>query len=215
MILLSAGHTPEAPGACAGSFCEHAEAMEWVKRIAWQLRHDMEVQVIPSAPLAIYKRDANGKTVKDENGRPIVIGGKVLEINDAHARRPAHLAVEIHFNSAPGHAGKGSETLYCPGSVKGKRAADIVQRRLGATMLPDRGVKEGWYRMDRPDHVDYVGDVDGDEKIDYFLKATDPIALIVEPEFIHNRQMIHAYRDLACVEIAFGINLAAAAIARD
>lgn len=193
MILLSAGHTPEAPGACAGSFCEHAEAMEWVKRIAWQLRHDMEVQVIPSAPLA----------------------AKVREINDAHARRPAHLAVEIHFNSDPGHAGKGSETLYCPGSVKGKRAADIVQRRLGAIMLPDRGVKEGWYRMDRPGHVDYVGDVDGDEKIDYFLKATDPVAIIIEPEFIHNRQMIHAYRDLACVEIAFGINLAAAAIARD
>ena len=192
MILLSAGHYPAAPGACYGSFCEHAEAVEWVNRIAFHLRHEMEVQIIPTGPLT----------------------AKVREINDAHRRRPAHLAVEIHFNGDAAQQGKGSETLYCPGSVNGKRAAGIVQYHLAGIMLPDRGIKEGWYRQDRPGHVDYVGDVDGDEKIDYFLKATDPVALILEPEFIHNKQMIQAYRDLACVEIAFGLSLAATEIAR-
>ena len=191
MIVLSAGHTPDSPGACSGSFCEHAEAVEWVNRIAYQLRHDLQVQIVASGPLS----------------------QKVREINETHQRLPVQLAVEIHFNSDPQHAGHGSETLYCPGSAKGERAAQMVQRHLGSTMRPDRGVKEGWYRMDRPGHVDYPGDVEGDEKVDYFLRATKPVALIVEPEFIHNRRMILAYRDLACLEIAFGINRAVAAIA--
>lgn len=199
MILLSAGHYPESPGACwparaSGDtpvLCEHEEAMRWVNTIQYHIRNQMAVDIVPTGPLE----------------------KKVEIINEiARGNRPVLLVAEIHFNSCGGCGAKGSETLYCQGSVKGKRAAQTVQYRLGGIMLPDRGVKEGWYRMDKPGVVDYPGDVEGDEKIDYFLRETDPIALIIEPEFIHNRNMIHAYRDLACVEIALGLVQAAEAL---
>ena len=59
--------------------------------------------------------------------------------------------------------------------------------------------------MDRPGIEDYPGDVEGDEKPDYFLKATKPVALILEPEFIHNRSAIETNRDAACKALAGGI----------
>jgi N-acetylmuramoyl-L-alanine amidase len=192
MLILSPGHYPADPGACfqAGQrlYCEHGEALDWVHRIAHYARQRVMVDIAPG----------------------LWLGDKVRWIN-RHAPR-AELAAEIHFNSDPKRAGRGSETLYCPGSEAGALAARIVQGSMAGLFPPDRGAIEGWYRMDRPGHVDYPGDVEGDERVDYFLKATACPALILEPEFIHNRQKLHDQRDTACERIAEALVEALAAL---
>ena len=182
MILLSAGHYPESPGACFFEWCEHEEATKWVNIIAHFLREQTHVNVVPTGKLP----------------------AKVRYINE-YPLEKVSLAVEIHFNSDFSHAGKGFETLYCPASKKGKQAAQIVNDALIGIFEKNRGIKEGWYKMDRPGIEDYPGDVEGDEKPDYFLSATKPYALILEPEFIHNRSSIETNRDAACKALAGGI----------
>lgn len=56
--------------------------------------------------------------------------------------------------------------------------------------------------MDQPDHIDYAGDVEGDEIVDYFLRATNCPAIIVEPYFLHEHPRIIANRDVVCMVIA-------------
>ena len=184
VIVLSAGHYPESPGACFPddnvNWCEHAEASNWVNRIAVTLRDQKAVHVVPHATLR----------------------SKVEWINDLCKRVPVKLAVEIHFNSDVGKHQIGSETLYCPGSPRGKTMANIVQDAMARVFPPNRGAKEGWYRQDKTGHGGCVGDVDGDEKVDYFLRATNCPALIVEPEFIYNRTIIESGRDDACRVLA-------------
>lgn len=95
------------------------------------------------------------------------------------------LAIEIHFNACGNCGASGCETLYFPGSRTGKTAALTIQNYLTtALMNKDRGVKEGWYKMDRPEVIDFLGDKEGDEVVDYFLRKTNCTALILEPEFI-------------------------------
>lgn len=180
MIAVSAGHNNKAPGACFEEFCEFPEAVKWAELIVaalTQLR--VEAEFVPTGSL----------------------GSKVRWIN----RKRADLAVEIHFNSDPKHAGKGCETLYCPGSRRGEIVAKVVHDGMAAIMLPDRGIKEGWYRMDKPGVVDYAGDVDGDEVKDYFLRSTRCPAIILEPEFIHNKSVITNKRDVTSIMIASGL----------
>jgi hypothetical protein len=140
----------------------------------------------------------------------IVPSGKLPEkvgfINDLCGLNDVVCAVEIHFNSGPAGRVWGSETLYYPGSHAGKRMAEHVQSKLGAVFSPDRGAKEGWYKMDRPGIADYHGDVDGDEKPDYFLARTRCPALILEPEFIQNATVIRERRDQAINAIASALN---------
>lgn len=206
MILLSAGHYPKAPGVVYGGLVEHTVAVEWVDLIAYHVRQYLPVDIVPTGPLAIFKRDAAGKVVNGPDGKPIIVGGKVHVVNEVHrGRRKVALAAELHFNGDAARKQRGSETMYCPGSVKGKRAAEIVQGRLGKLLPPDRGAFEGWLRRDRPGVVDYPGDVDGDEHIAIFLERTHPVALIIEAEFIHNRAVIESMRDTACLEIARGL----------
>jgi len=184
VIAISAGHYPEKPGACYppdnDSWCEHDLAEHWINRITPIIRQQVMVEIVPSGWL----------------------GSKVRYINALPACK---LAVELHFNSAPGYKGAGCETLYCPGSMRGRHAAEVMQEHLAKVFPPDRGAKEGWYRMDRPGHVDYKGDIEGDEKIDYFLAKTTPVALIVEPEFIFNRQLLHDQETAGCACLAEGI----------
>ena len=187
MILLSAGHYPEDPGACFFGWCEHEEAFRWVTLIAFIIRQQSHVAVVPS-------------------GR---VSSKIKWIND-FSQEIVDLSVEIHFNSNVD--AKGCETLYCPGSVKGKQAAQIVQDALSPLFLPSRGVKEGWYRQDKPGHEDYKGDVEGDEKIVAFLSQTNPIALILEPDFISQRARIEYNRQAACEVVAAALMKAVEAI---
>jgi len=129
-------------------------------------------------------------------------GGLREKVEFINANDPA-FAVEIHFNSAivgGKHVGEGCETLMYPGSYAGRQLADILQRAQYQIFKPSRGVKEGWYRQDRPGIVDYQGDVDGDETIDYFLRKTKCPAVILEPEFIHNiLSQIQPNRRAACM----------------
>ena len=180
MILLSAGHYPASPGACAFDWCEHEEAKRWVSRIVLLVRQQTHVDVVTTGPL--------GKKIKWING---------------YSREVVDLVVEIHFNSNVN--AKGCETLYCPGSAKGKQAAQIVQDALAPIFPPSRGIKEGWYRADKPGHKDYEGDVEGDEKLIAFLSQTNPVALILEPDFISQRARIEANRQIACENIAVAL----------
>jgi len=180
MILISAGHHPTKPGACYEGFCEHDEAVRWVNNIVNLLGEDNAVLVPPS-------------TLKN----------KLEFINN---RNPT-IAAEIHFNAARvwndlnkndikdegevKNVGKGCLTLYCPGSIKGKRLATTVQE--GMEQIYSRhwnGVMEGWYRMNKnfgPDR---------------FLVKTKCPAIIIEPEFIHRKDLIQQNRDVVCASIA-------------
>lgn len=165
-IALSAGHNPVKKGACYLNFCEYDEAVLWVELIAEHLGN--HAYIVPTGKL------------KD----------KVKAINE----RDCVLAVEIHFNSAVNsvgkHVGKGSETLYCPGSERGEYAANAVQEVLAPTLFRDRGIKEGWYQMNK------------NKGPDYFLAKTNCPAIILEPDFIHRVRHITNNRELACKAIA-------------
>lgn len=167
MIAISIGHYRAAPGACWDGLCEFEIAEQWGRLITEELQFRTAVTLI-----------APGK-----------LPAKVKEINSIRAT----IAMEIHFNAAGGR-GRGTETLYMPGSAKGKQAAELVQHGMVEVMRTrDRGVKEGWYKMDRPGIKDYPGDVEGDEQPDYFLRKTNCPAIIIEPEFIHN---YYKYEDM-------------------
>lgn len=175
-IAISAGHNPNAKGAHNGEgFNEYDEAIKWVAELdaLFKATQVVEVVLVPTGSLT----------------------SKIRFINEQVGLK---LAIEIHFNSCASTRVKGSETLFCPGSRRGKKAATIIQRAVASIMPPNRGVKEGWYRMDRPGVNDYAGDIDGDESIDAFLIRTKCPALILEPEFIQNKSTIEANRDICC-----------------
>lgn len=164
MILISAGHYPERPGASYGAFSEHTEAVIW---------RDILVDMI------------GGVAVPSG-----VLRDKVAFIN---SKNP-DIAIEIHFNDAVGalgeHVGKGSETLYYPGSTEGLRLSNLVQSELSNVFGPDRGAKEGWYRMEKKYGPDF------------FLSRTSCVSLIIEPEFVVNAEKIRANRESGCRAIA-------------
>jgi len=177
MILVSAGHHALAKGATWQNWNEYDEAKTWRDDIVHTLEH--HAAPVPSGLL----RD------------------KVKFINQVD---PA-LAIEIHFNSAKNmrghHVGSGCESLYKPEDHRSRHAAQQLQMAMAEVFQPSRGAKEGWYRMDFPGRVDYHGDVDGDEKIDYFLRATNCPAVILEPEFIHRMKIVHTGKGLCCLAI--------------
>lgn len=182
MILLSAGHYPESPGACHNGFCEHEEAVRWVDILQLLLRSRTSVEVVPTGRL----------------------GKKIEWVNKFHKSVPVDLAVEIHFNGSEDGKQRGSETLYCPNSVKGQRAARIVQDSMSALLGPSRGAKEGWYKMILPPDPRATPDI--------FLSKTDPVALILEPEFIYNRLVIESLRQVTCEMLSDAIIDAANAV---
>lgn len=180
MIFISAGHHEQSRGAKFNNLTEFALATIWVKKLVELL---------------------NEKCFRVPGGR---LQDKVDFINNWADKDS--LAVEIHFNSAKMwkdlnrdgiidddemvHVGRGSETLYYPGSTKGKSAALTVQDSLGNIMKPNRGAKEGWYRMNPENGPDF------------FLKKTNCTALIIEPEFIDNTEALRDNFDEACYAIA-------------
>ena len=187
MILVSAGHHAAAQGA------QFKGSTEWEEAVLW--------------------RDIIVQEIGEHRAHAIPSGTLPQKVQYINARSP-WMAVEIHFNSAIDaegkHVGEGFETLYYPGSVKGRIVAAEVQKHLSwALQTRNRGIKEGWYRMDAPGRVDYHGDVDGDETIDYFLRKTRCPAVILEPEFIHRQTFIKRMRGPACEAIADALQDAA------
>lgn len=104
--------------------------------------------------------------------------------------RLGDLAVELHFNSAVNaageHVGAGSVTLYYPGSDSGRRLAEAMQAQLSGVFPPDRGVVEGWYRGDKT------------RGVYYFLEHVRVPAVILEPEFVHRKDLIRARMKQGC-----------------
>lgn len=183
-VFISAGHYPEKPGACFGDFCEFQEAMSWAVVLTDKLlRESITAQLVPTGFLQQKVDFING-------------GGPLL-------------AVEIHFNSFKvwedankdgiitsnelHSAGSGSETLFFPGSMRGRALAESVQRNLAKVFPPNRGIKEGWYKMNKKFGPDY------------FLERTRCPAVIVEPEFIHKKNLIQSNREAGCQAIMEGI----------
>lgn len=183
MILISAGHYPEKPGACYEGFCEFDEANRWVDQIILNLNSENALKV-PSGTL-----------------KP-----KVQFINS----RGATLAIEIHFNSATvwddlnhnkvidegevRNVGRGSLCLYYPGSEKGKAHAQNIQDALVPIFGTHwNGVMEGYYRMNKKFGPDF------------FLAKTKCPSVIVEPEFIHHKELLTKNRIAACHNIAEAI----------
>ena len=166
MIYVSAGHHPTKKGAEFDGFTEHDEALVWVDIILANL---------------------GDRGIKVPTG---VLKDKVDFIN----RSEATIAIEIHFNSAVdrqgNRVGQGSETLYYPGSKKGLLLAKSVQTILAEYFLPDRGVKEGWYKMDKT------------KGADFFLAKTKCPSVILEPEFIHRKEIIQNKRGNVCKDLA-------------
>lgn len=169
MIFLSAGHFPERPGACYEEFCEHGEAVRWINEVAGII--DAGVQIVPTGTLRTKCDFINSY---ETDGRSI--------------------CAEIHFNSATKdgrHIGEGAETLYMPESQRGGYLAQAVQESMVENGgYRDRGIKEGWYRMNRLNGPDY------------FLSKTLYPAVIIEPEFIHHVSRIKTTMFSACAGIA-------------
>ena len=184
-ILISAGHNPKHPGAKVADFIEHDEAVLWQRRTL-ELLHDLSADSVPTGTLR-------------------------EKVNYLNSRKPL-LMVEIHFNDAAAdknndgeitddeHFGRGCETLYMPGSTKGRLCADLVQNELTQFLTPDRGVKEGYYQMNPAKGPDFI------------LKETSCTALIVEPGFAVNYRKIQENREKGCIALAVGIRRALVAL---
>jgi len=171
MIFVSAGHYPSKPGASWERFVEHDEAMIWATNLAAQLAEiEINSLLVPTGILRTKVDFINNRLMNGD------------------------FALEIHFNAARDGdnqpVGKGSETLYYPESEKGKALAEVCQSAMTEFFLPDRGVKEGWYRMDKS------------KGADFFLAKTKCPAVILEPDFVHHSDMIEAFRDEAVVALA-------------
>lgn len=177
VLILSIGHHPESGGARWHDLSEHTEIVRWMNFIFGRLSkyNDISTHLVEIGKLP----------------------DKVAQVNEIVRQTKAMgadvpiLAVELHFNSAGSTYVNGNETLYYPGSVTGKAAAHKFNNEfIGYAetqydmYIRNRGAKEGWHRMDRPNVVDYVGDVDGDETPNYFLRKTSCTSLILEPHFL-------------------------------
>lgn len=120
----------------------------------------------------------------------IETGSLKYKVEQINAEKSCVLAVEFHLNSNV--RAKGVEALYHPNSKSGKVLAKKLtdgfsKRKL---FLPNRGAKEGYYQMNP------------DKPVDYFLRKTNPVACIFEPEFISNIKGIIKNKDRACKAIA-------------
>ncbi len=168
MIFISAGHYPQAPGAGFEDFYEHDEAMLWATIIQGLI--EMSSDLVPTGVLREKLQYINNRSNGDD------------------------LALEIHFNAAKDSGGKnvgrGCETLYYPASEKGRALATIINDAMARHFKPNRGVKEGYYRMN-PDNGP-----------DFFLARTHCPAVIIEPDFIHRKALIQDGRQDCCASIA-------------
>lgn len=185
MIIISAGHHPSATGASHKGLTEYPETAVWAATIVHILKNTYRTRA---------KLCPTG-TLPD----------KIRWIKEQNAKEGVSLAVELHFNSCEGGGAEGCETLYYPGSELGKQMAELINPAMAALTTKDRGVKPGWYKMDRPGIIDFYGDVDGDETPDYFLRKTPCPALILEPQFIQEIAWIKRNRLACCRALAEAI----------
>jgi hypothetical protein len=183
-VAISAGHHPGAKGATYKGHTEYDEAVQWQQIIVDLLNE----RIVDSH---LYMR-----------AHLIGTGKLPSKVDEVNAIKNCDLAIEVHFNAAGDPNIRGCETLFYPGSEKGIEYAKIVQTKLVTAMQTrSRGIKEGWYKQDRPGHVDFDGDVDGDEVITYWLRKIKAPALILEPEFMGQIENIQRLRGDGCIAV--------------
>ncbi len=146
-VFVSAGHYPQKSGAIN-------------KKL--RLKEHFEAQKIVSA---LCKNVAQQSAIDYVQVEPGPLQQKVPFINSASTKNS--IAVEVHFNAFQPNKAQGIETLFYPGSNKGRfLAARLQTALLDLLPFPDRGPKE------RDDL--------------YFLAATNIPAVIIEALFIDN-----------------------------
>jgi N-acetylmuramoyl-L-alanine amidase len=167
-VAISAGHHPRSQGARHEGMTEYALSKVWIAELHLHLAGlGIDTYVVPSTTLR----------------------KKVEFIN----RKKLDCCLEIHFNDHWNKKISGVETLYCPNSLRGHIFALTVHNWYAVTMSnPDRGIKEGWYKMEGL-------------RIDYFLRYTNCPALILEPDFIAQYAAFDTKRVATCRAIARGI----------
>lgn len=179
MILVSAGHYEERQGASYEGVTEWLETSPWRDSLVRHLGEDIGVAV-PDGDLA----------------------SKVEFINSS----PTSACIEIHLNSAKNNygqnVGRGSESLFYPGSIHGEELSSVLQFQLARFSRPDRGTKMGYFNQDIPGQVDYENDIEGDEKILYFLRKTHAAACVIEPFFIQQFEEARRQREACCKAMA-------------
>lgn len=176
-VAISAGHYPEKQGAVWDGISEFDEAQIWQREICESLR---QWAIAKAVDVVVHETQWGG------------LRQKVAEINS----QSCDLAIEIHFNAGGTARTSGAEILIYPNSAGGMSIARRMMKPLAEAMeTKSRGIKEGWYRMDRPHVIDFEGDVMGDEVIDYFLRETNCPALILEPEFMQQIENIRRLRE--------------------
>lgn len=154
-IALSVGHNKNSKGAHADNVSEFDIAKDWHEKIATYF--DVDKYTVFLVPTGSIK-------------------SKVNYINEMHDQYGIDLAVEFHFNACGGCGAKGSEVVHFPYSEEGKKAATCIQEEIVKQVgSNDRGVKEGWYHMDKASGV-FI----------YFLKHTKCPSVIPEPEFLEH-----------------------------
>lgn len=141
-VFLSAGHGGTDPGAVAFGMKEK----------------DINLNIMLACNEVLIKHGITTvlSRTKDEND-PVA-----QEVKEANASK-ADLAVSFHTNAG---GGDGSESIYCPGSIKGKKMADLCEKHVKAIGQNSRGVKE--------------------RNNLHFVKATKMPAVICECAFIDN-----------------------------
>lgn len=124
------------------------------------------------------------------NVKIVPTGSLTEKITYINSHPECMIAVEIHFNSNVN--AKGSESLYHPNSKKGKELAELVQDEFETANIyqPNRGAKVGYYQMNP------------DKPIDAFLRRTKPVSIIIEPDFISQKDRIDEDMELGCRAIA-------------
>lgn len=190
-IFVSAGHNPLQVGAVFNDTTKNVVYTEYqfTSKYAEALLSALAAIKIPAVPVPTGS-----------------LSNKVAFINKQ--AKAGDIAIEIHFNSSPNQKGKGCETLYCPKSVRGEELAKKIQNAIVKALptIANRGVKEGWYKMDIPGRVDFAGDVNGDEVPDAFLSSTKPLAVIVEPYFMNEAEDIKLNMSLVARAIASALS---------
>jgi len=155
-IAVSIGHHPERPGYSTDKTSEYQEMCVVAGYLVQALqKHGYMAFLIGSRPL-------------DQ---------KVAQVNNISGK--ADCAIELHLNAA---GGVGFETLYMPGSKKGKSLAQSVNGSMGEYLgSRNRGVKAGYYQMNP------------NNEPDYFLRATNCPAIITEAYFLDNNEECERY----------------------
>jgi len=149
---LVVGHKPTRAGACNQTYriCE----FELTDNIVDMVMESLRDSVDPDCGIELVKVLRN------------TYGELPFDINKLHP----DFIVSFHCNSFDSKV-SGTETLYCYGSTRGKKVAEIIQRNMVTSLgLPDRGVIPKREK----------------ERGGHLLKHTKAPAVLLEPFFIDN-----------------------------